>query len=101
MRLGERTGTIRRPSLLGSIVAKSAALSIKTVPPDRHYRDLAFLLSLPMNPMELRDQLERSDRKKLALAAALHNPQHPGWRELRDAAARADGQSAYAFLSPP
>ncbi|WP_157537876.1 hypothetical protein [Kitasatospora azatica] len=38
---------------------------------------------------------------KLALAAALHNPQHPGWRELRDAAARADGQSAYAFLSPP
>ncbi|MFB6887943.1 hypothetical protein ACFCX4_01335 [Kitasatospora sp. NPDC056327] len=101
VRLGERTGTIRRPSLLGSIVAKSAALSIKTAAPDRHYRDLAFLLSLPMNPIELRDRLERSDRKKLALAAALHNPQHPGWRELQDDAARADGQSAYAFLSPP
>lgn len=101
VRLGARTGTIRRPSLLGSIVAKSAALSIKTAPPDRHYRDLAFLLSLPMNPMELRDQLERADRKKLALATALHDPQHHAWRELHDDDARADGRAAYAFLSPP
>jgi hypothetical protein len=101
VRLGERTGTIRRPSLLGSIIAKSAALSIKTAPPDRHYRDLAFLLSLPLNPMEFRDQMEKADRKKLALAAALHDPQHPAWRELRDDTAKAEGQSAYAFLSPP
>jgi hypothetical protein len=101
VRLGERIGTIRRPSLLGAIVAKSAALSIKLTPPDRHYRDLAFLLSLPMNPLELRDQLEKSDRKKLALAEALHDLQHPAWRALREDTAMADGQSAYAFLSPP
>jgi hypothetical protein len=101
VRLGERLGTIHRPSLLGAIVAKAAAVSIKTAPPDRHYRDLAFLLSLPMNPMEMRGQLEKSDCKKLALAKALHDPQHAAWRELRDDEARADGWAAYAFLSPP
>lgn len=45
VQLGQRTGRIRRPSLLGAIVAKAAAVSIKTAPPERHYRDLAFLLS--------------------------------------------------------
>ncbi|GLW54683.1 hypothetical protein [Kitasatospora phosalacinea] len=99
VRLGARLGTIHRPSLLGAIIAKAAALSIKTAPPDRHYRDLAFLLSLPMNPLEMRSQLEKSDRKKLALATALHDPQHTAWRELRDDAAQADGHAAYAFLS--
>lgn len=49
----------------------------------------------------MRSQLEKSDRKKLALAKALHDPQHAAWRELRDDAAQADGQAAYAFLSPP
>jgi len=38
---------------LGAIVAKAAAVSIKTVSPERHYRDLAFLLSLPADPMAL------------------------------------------------
>src|SRR5690349_13634160 len=44
--LDGRAGTVRRPSLLGAIIGKAAALSIQTAPPDRHYRDLAFLLSL-------------------------------------------------------
>lgn len=101
VRLGERVGTIRRPSLLGAIVAKAAALSIKTAPPDRHYRDLAFLLSLPMDPMKMREQVEKSDRKRLALASALHDPEHAAWRELGDDTARADGHAAYMFLSPP
>ncbi|MFI6285613.1 hypothetical protein ACIBCM_12795 [Streptomyces sp. NPDC051018] len=101
VKLGERLGIIHRPSLLGAVIAKAAAVSIKTASPDRHYRDLAFLLSLPMNPIEMRGQLEKSDRKKLALAMALHDPEHEAWRELRDDAARADGQAAYAFLSSP
>ncbi|MFF3455446.1 hypothetical protein ACFYXH_14180 [Streptomyces sp. NPDC002730] len=101
VQLGRRTGHIRRPGLLGAIVAKAAALSIKTAPPDRHYRDLAFLLSLPANPMDLRAQLDKGDRKKLALANALHNPYHAAWRQLQDEDARADGQAMLAFLSPP
>ncbi|MFD5766947.1 hypothetical protein ACFWIN_14145 [Streptomyces sp. NPDC127049] len=100
VQLGPRTGRIRRPSLLGAIVAKAAAVSIKTAPPDRHYRDLAFLLSLPANPLELKDQLEKNDRKKLALAQALHDPHHVAWRQLQGDDAQADGQAMYAFLSP-
>ncbi|MEU9856970.1 hypothetical protein [Streptomyces sp. NPDC047974] len=100
VRLGPRTGRIRRPSLLGAIVAKAAAVSIKTAPPDRHYRDLTFLLSLPANPLELKDQLEKRDRKKLALAQALHDPHHAAWRQLQSDDAKADGQAMYAFLSP-
>jgi hypothetical protein len=34
VQLGQRIGHIRRPNLLGAIVAKAAALSIKTAPPD-------------------------------------------------------------------
>ncbi|MEC4017541.1 hypothetical protein [Streptomyces sp. H27-D2] len=98
--MGDRIGTIRRPSLLGAIVAKAAATGIKTAPPDRHYRDLAFLLSLPADPLELRDQLDRSDRKKLALAKALHDPNHVAWRRLVDTDARLEGQAAYALLAP-
>ncbi|MEV6954552.1 hypothetical protein [Streptomyces sp. NPDC051183] len=100
VQLGPRTGHIRRPSLLGAIVAKAAAVSIKTAPPDRHYRDLAFLLSLPGNPLELKSQLDKGDRKKLALAAALHDPYHAAWHQLRDDDARADGQAMFVFLSP-
>ncbi|MCJ1678459.1 hypothetical protein MTF65_14095 [Streptomyces sp. APSN-46.1] len=100
VQLGPRTGRIRRPSLLGAIVAKAAAVSIKTASPERHYRDLAFLLSLPANPLQLRAELDKGDRKKLALAKALHDPQHAAWRQLADDGARADGQAMYAFLSP-
>lgn len=99
--LGPRAGRIRRPSLLGAIVAKAAAVSIKTASPERHYRDLAFLLSLPANPLEFRDQLDKGDRKKLALAKELHDPQHAAWRHLPDHATRADGQAMYALLSTP
>ncbi|MFB6577152.1 hypothetical protein ACFCYC_06840 [Streptomyces sp. NPDC056402] len=101
VQLGPRTGRIRRPSLLGAIVAKAAAVSIKTASPERHYRDLAFLLSLPANPLQLRDQLDKGDRKKLAFAKALNDPQHAAWRQLADESARADGQAMFAFLSPP
>lgn len=99
VQLGQRAGHIRRPSLLGAIIAKAAALSIKTAPPDRHYRDLAFLLSLPANPLELKAQLDKEDRKRLALADALQDPHHSAWRQLHSEDARADGQAMLAFLS--
>jgi hypothetical protein len=97
--LGGRIGAIRRPSLLGAIIAKAAALSIKTSTPDRHYRDLAFLLSLPSAPLELKAQLDTSDRKKLALAEALRDPGHAAWRALANETARADGQAVYTILT--
>lgn len=99
VRLNGRSGTIRRPSLLGAIVGKAAALGIPTAPKEKHYRDLAFLLSLPANPMALRDELSKSDRKKLALAEGLSDPLHPAWLALRDPEAAADGLAVYLILS--
>ncbi|MBP5891029.1 hypothetical protein [Streptomyces scabiei] len=99
IQLGERVGIIHRPSLLGAIVGKAAALGIPTAPKDKHYRDLAFLLSLPADPMSLRSQMTDSDRRKLALARALKDPDHTAWRELQDDDSQADGQAMYGFLT--
>ncbi|MDX3852139.1 hypothetical protein [Streptomyces sp. AK02-01A] len=62
---------------------------------------LAFLLSLPTNPIVLRSEVTSNDRKKLALAKALLEADHAAWRELRDADAQADGLAMYRFLSSP
>lgn len=99
VQLDERAGVIHRPSLLGAIVGKAAALSIPTAPQDKHYRDLAFLLSLPANPRTLKQELTKGDRRRLATATALLDPGHEAWRELGDAEAQADGQAMYRFLS--
>ncbi|HEY5834382.1 hypothetical protein [Streptomyces sp.] len=101
VQLDGRPGAIRRPSLLGAIVGKAAALGIPTAPKAKHYRDLAFLLSLPVNPLSLRSELSKSDRKKLALAKELSDPNHRAWRELRDPDAEADGQAVYRILTRP
>ncbi|MFJ6633343.1 hypothetical protein ACIQMR_18420 [Streptomyces sp. NPDC091376] len=99
VQLDERVGVIYRPSLLGAIVGKAAALSIPTAPKDKHYRDLAFLLSLPGNPITLKRELTKGDKRRLATAKALLDPGHAAWRELRDAEAEADGQAMYRFLA--
>lgn len=97
--LGDRIGIIHRPSLLGAIIGKAAALGIPTAPKSKHYRDLAFLLSLPVNPRALVAELTKGDRKKLKLAQALQSESHEAWRALEDSEARADGQAMYRMLS--
>ncbi|WP_329136499.1 hypothetical protein [Streptomyces sp. NBC_00670] len=99
VRLGERTGTIHRPSLLGAIVGKAAALGIPTAPKEKHYRDLAFLLSLPADPLALKRQLTKGDRRKLRTAQPLRDVDHKAWRALDDEEARADGQAMYRILT--
>ncbi|MFE3860661.1 hypothetical protein ACFXPT_09500 [Streptomyces goshikiensis] len=98
VQLGDRVGTIHRPDLLGAIVGKSAALGIPTSPKAKHYRDLAFLLSLPVDPFNLKQQLTKGDRRKLKLAEALQAADHEAWRALEDAEAQADGQAMYRIL---
>lgn len=48
---GARTGWIPRPSLLGAIVAKSAAATNDHVDRERHLADLTFLCALIEKPM--------------------------------------------------
>ncbi|MGW3682912.1 hypothetical protein [Streptomyces prasinus] len=97
--LGDRVGTIHRPSLLGAIVGKAAALDIPVSPKKKHYRDLAFLLSLPVDPFDLKRQLTKGDRRKLKLAEALKDADHEAWRALADPEAQADGQGMYRILT--
>ncbi|MCF2533796.1 hypothetical protein [Yinghuangia soli] len=99
VQLGHRTGTIRRPDLLGAIVGKSAALGIAATSREKHYRDLAFLLSLPTAPLTLRAELTRSDRKKLALARELADMDHAAWRALDDDEAAEDGYALLLLLT--
>lgn len=100
VQLDDRVGAIYRPNLLGAIVGKAAALTIPTAPKGKHYRDLAFLLSLPGDPIAMKGQLQKGDRKKLAAASALRDPAHAAWRQLGDPEAEADGQAMYRLLAP-
>ena len=61
--VGEMTGTIMRPSLLGAILAKIAAASLPGS--DRHLRDAALLLTLVDDPLQLAEQLTSSERRRL------------------------------------
>lgn len=58
-----RSGTVRRPSLLGSLVAKSAAFTIPLdTGRDRHLADLAVLLTLVMPADRLQEATARDLR---------------------------------------
>lgn len=92
-------GLIPRPSLLGAIVCKAAAVSVDDAP-DAQRRDMALLLSLVDDPDELATNLTRKDRQRLRRVAELASADHGVWRDLsQDAADRA--RLAYQTLSKP
>jgi hypothetical protein len=66
---GDRIATIPRPDLDAAIVGKAAALSLPT--PERHRRDLAFLLGLVDDVVDLDEAMTTSDRRWLRLALGL------------------------------
>lgn len=73
--VGGRTGTVRRPTLLGSLVAKAAAHTVGGGN-DRHRQDFAVLASM-LRANDLRDaNLTTGERKYLTrmLAATLDDP---------------------------
>ncbi|MCL2612354.1 MAG: hypothetical protein FWD95_03880 [Nocardioidaceae bacterium] len=91
-----RHGSLPRPTLLAAIVGKAAATGLAD--PERHYRDLALLLSLVEDPFVLADQLTRKDRQRLRMARRLADDTHPAWA-LVPAAIRANGQVSYQILT--
>lgn len=92
-----RVGHLPRPTLLGAIVLKAAAASVDH-DPARHLRDLALLCAIVDDPFALSDQLTPKDRKRLLLAAALHDSAHPAWA-LVPADIRNNGQTAFTVLT--
>ncbi len=96
VQVGGRTGRIRRPNLLGAILIKLAALQVAG-DAERHFQDLAFLLSLVPDPMAARSHLTGPERRKLH-ACALADRTHPAWNWLTNDHASA-GHAALRLLA--
>ena len=93
-----RVGTVRRPSLLGALVAKACAAVIPgRREPVRDWQDLAVLLACVVDPITLVDACDTKDRKRLARLSELADNDHPAWRAL-DRPDRRNGQDALRFL---
>jgi hypothetical protein len=71
---------VPRPNLLGAIVGKATAITVDHVDTDRHRQDLAFLCGLVSDPFTLAEHVDKTDRKRLRVAAAVFGADHPGWR---------------------
>jgi hypothetical protein len=76
-----RVGVIPRPSLLGAIIGKACAVDVDDVPANQEI-DLALLLSLVVDPFELRDQLGGKDHKRLAARRSMTEATHRVWRQF-------------------
>lgn len=91
-------GHIPRPSLLGAIICKAAAV---TVHRDRQIQlgDLALLLSLIVDPPAMAPELSHKDRARLRGAAEIAAPDHAVWADLA-APAAAQARLALRTLLP-
>lgn len=93
---GDRVGVVPCPSLLGALIAKSAACGL---PGDvtRHLQDVAVLCALIEDPFELKGELTRKDRQRLQLTSVLGHGEHQAWL-LLPADLRSRGQFAHQIL---
>lgn len=93
---GDHQGLVPRPSLLGAIVGKSVAVDVDDVP-DAQRLDLALLLSLVDDPIELAEQLTKKDRQRLRARTEMADADQPAWSSLSvDEADR--GRAAFRLL---
>jgi hypothetical protein len=82
-------GKVRRPTLLGALVAKAAATTIRVRPSsDRDWQDAALLLSLVPDPIATAAECDRKDRERLRRLQPLAEREHVGWALLDDGAYR-------------
>lgn len=93
----DSTGIVPRPSLLGAIICKAAAVDVDDMP-DAQRSDLALLLSMVEQPLMMANDLTPKDRTRLCKRAEMSDPDQPAWRALGpDGANR--GRAAYQLLS--
>jgi hypothetical protein len=101
VRLGDRTGMVRRPNLLGALVAKSVASVVDSRDPDRHREDIAVLGQIALAGGEFRAMRRMSrgkDRKRLRDALARMPDPHPAWRQISE---RQEVRQALIRLAEP
>jgi hypothetical protein len=93
---GDHQGLVPRPSLLGAIVGKAVAVDVDDVP-DAQRQDLALLLSLIDDPIEVAEQLTKKDRQRLRSRSEMADTDQRAWASLSgDAADR--GRAAFRIL---
>jgi hypothetical protein len=75
VQVDDAVGTIRRPNMLGALVAKAAAFSVPSDPAkERHLSDFATLAAMARGSDRIREQLTSRDRHYLApMLVALDN----------------------------
>lgn len=78
---GGRDGFVPRPSVLGAIVGKCVAVDVDDVP-EAQRLDLALLLSLVEDPIELAAQLTKKDRQRLRARSEMVEASHAVWSSL-------------------
>jgi len=83
---GDHQGLVPRPSLLGAIVVKAVAVDVDDVP-DAQRQDLALLLSLVDDPIELAEKLTKKDRQRLRSRSEMLDADQRAWASLSDEAA--------------
>jgi hypothetical protein len=97
VRLGEQTGQVPRPDLLGAILVKARAVDVDDVP-DAQREDLAFLLTLVADPRELVAQLRGKERSWLRRRKELLDRAGKPWRRLPEEDAD-NGHIAFRIIS--
>ena len=96
---GDSEGLVPRPSLLGAIIIKAAAVDADDLPHAQR-SDLALLLSLLEQLTVVREQLTPNDRKCLRRRSGILNAEHRAWSPLPSSQADR-GRSALRLLVDP
>jgi hypothetical protein len=86
VRLGSRTGHVRRPNILGALVLKAAAYNADSRDRERHSEDLALLTDIAITTglRGIADRTTAHDRKRLRLALEQLPVDHRSWRLSSD-----------------
>ena len=86
VQVDDRVGTIRRPNMLGALVAKAAAFSVPSDPAkERHLSDFATLAAMARGLDRIGQQMTARDRHYLApMLMALDNSRRP-WASIEGA----------------
>ena len=91
-----RRALVPRPSLLGAIVAKGAACALPG-DPSRHLAREAHG-EAAVDPFAMREQMTRTDERRVRAGSALATEDHAAWRLVPEAI-RQHGVDAYAILT--
>jgi hypothetical protein len=99
---GRRNGIVRRPNVLGALVAKAAAATEIRIRqnPERDWQDAALLLTFISDPLAVTEELTAKDRKRLGGLRPMLERDHIGWATLTTEDYRL-GAAALSFLVEP